>query len=125
MIRSLTTIAGIRLTVEFTPDAYSTWAACQSQRDNCLAQMLALLERLANIGRLHSPEQFRAEGEAIFAIKARCGLRAYGWFHRTRRAIFVVSHFMVKKTARLDSRDLRQAGQNRELYESGVGGRQS
>ncbi len=114
-------IQGALCTIEITQDGLDSRAeaeaAVPNTRKACKAQMLALIGQLAETRTLKSPEQFRNEGQGIFAIKANCGLRAYGWFHRKRRGVFVVSHFIMKKKQKLDPVDLIRAIQNRESYE--------
>lgn len=112
---------GAKLTIEGTEDARASLAEAEAQvpgsKEGCKAQLMALIQRLADIGKIFSPEQMRLEEDGIFALKARCGLRAYGWFHRQRRGVFVISHFVMKKAQKLDRRDLERARQNRNQYE--------
>lgn len=84
----------------------------------CIAQLQALTVRLADHGSLRSPDQFRPEGEGIFAIKTRGGLRAYGWFSKRKQRVFVISHYILKKRDGLRPQDLEKAVRNREVYES-------
>jgi hypothetical protein len=81
------------------------------------SQLLRLIERLADFGKLHSPDQFNYETDGIFAIKARCGLRAYGWYHSQRRSVFVISHFIMKKKQKLNPIDIERALRNKAQYE--------
>jgi hypothetical protein len=89
--------------------ATSFEAACAGVPGNkhaCVDQLVRLTERLADFGTLHSLDQFRYEGDRIYAIKARCGLRAYGWFdHHQGRRVFVISHYILKRRDRFDARD--------------------
>jgi hypothetical protein len=95
-------------------------AACglvPGNRDACPAQLVRLIQRLADIGRLNSPEQFVHEGDQIFAIKARCGLRAYGWFDTFKdRRVFVVSHYILKRRQKLDPADIVIVDRNRAVF---------
>jgi hypothetical protein len=51
-----------------------------------------------------------SEGDGIFAVKATCGLRAYGWFcHVNSRRAFVVSHIVLKRKQQADPADIRRA----------------
>lgn len=112
---------GARLTIEWTEDAQTTLRQAESRvpgnHGACKAQMRALIKRLAETGKLRSPDHMRNEGDKIFAVKARCGLRAYGWYHRHRRGVFVISHFIMKKKDALDPQDLNRATRNRDSYE--------
>jgi hypothetical protein len=89
-------------------------------RKACIAQLDAMIKRLANMGKLNSPKQINNEGNGIWAIKARCGLRAYGWYCRCERGVFVISHYIYKKQQRLDPRDMARAEGNRSSYENGA-----
>lgn len=87
-------------------------------RDACPAQLQRLTERLADFGKLHSREQFRHEGDQIYAIKARCGLRAYGWFGAHEgRAAFIISHYILKRRDQFSSRDRELVLTNRKQNE--------
>lgn len=112
---------GVARTIEGTDDAQTTLAEAEAQvpgsKEGCKAQLYALIKRLADFGKLSSPDQMRLEGDQIFSIKTRCGIRAYGWWHRKRRGVFVISHFIMKKKDKLDPRDLDRAKQNRDRYE--------
>ena len=114
--------SGQKYTIEITEDGLSSRREAEScvpsNKKACIAQHIALIKRLADIGELKSPEQFRHEGEGVWAVKARCGLRAYGWYHGSRRGVFVISHFLLKKQQKLDRRDLDRAKRNREQYEN-------
>jgi hypothetical protein len=57
------------------------------------------------------------EDDGFYAIKARCGLRAYGWFHTHQRGVFVISHFIMKKHKKLKKRDKERMENNRKAYE--------
>lgn len=112
---------GARLTIEWTADAKRSRPEAEAQvpgsKKGCTAQLQAIIQKLADKGKIFSQDQMRLEEDGIFALKARCGLRAYGWFHRQRRGVFVVSHFIMKKTQKLDRRDLDRARNNRDQYE--------
>lgn len=105
---------GRKFTIELTDDARDTWPQVEATADNaCLQQLRRLAERFADLGRLQSPNQIRDEGEGIWAIKARCGLRAYGYYDPHRRSIFVISHFIHKKKNKMDPADHQRAKDNR------------
>lgn len=117
--------SGAKLTIEFTDDAETSLAEAESHvppnQAGCRAQLRRLLQRLGDIGHLRSSEQWNAEGNGFFAVKTRCGLRAYGWFHRYRRGVFMVSHFIFKRRQKLDPADIDRAQQNREQTYRGEG----
>ena len=58
-----------------------------------------------------------AEGDGIFAIKATCGLRAYGWHdtHQGRR-VFLISHVVLKRRQGLNPADKARAVTAREEF---------
>jgi hypothetical protein len=115
--------SGSKLHIELTTDALASLTEAESHVPDtqaaCKAQLRRLLQRLAETGTLQSPEQWNTEGGGFFAVKTRCGLRAYGWYHAHRRGVFVVSHFIYKKRQKLDPADIDRAERNRRrLYES-------
>ena len=72
-----------------------------STKEAYLINFKALVTRLADTGRLRSPDQFRIENKKnpkVWAIKGKDGIRAYGW-HITNA--FVISHFIKKKKQKL------------------------
>lgn len=87
------------------------------KRKPCVDQMHALLNRLAEKGQLKSPDQMNSEGDGIYAVKANCGLRAYGWWSAKYRRYFIISHFILKKWVKLDPADLARAQKNRQNFE--------
>jgi hypothetical protein len=107
-------------TIEETDDAAASRpiAEGQVQPTTAIAQHKTLIERFANLGKLRSPDQMNPEGDGIFAIKARSGLRAYGWYHSRKRGTFVISHYICKKKQKLDPADLERAQRNRAKYEA-------
>jgi hypothetical protein len=90
------------------------------KRKPCVDQMHTLLNRLAEKGQLRSPDQMNSEGDGIYAVKANCGLRAYGWWSIKYRRYFVISHFILKKWDKLDPADLARAQENRREFDTGV-----
>jgi hypothetical protein len=107
--------------VLYMPGTRETFdAACKLVPGNkvaCPAQLIRLIQRLADHGRLRSGDQFVHEGDQIYAIKTRCGLRAYGWFDTFNgQAVFVVSHYMLKKRQRLDPADIAIVERNRTAF---------
>jgi hypothetical protein len=109
--------SGAKFNIEFTDDAGSSLTDAESHvppnQSACKAQLRRLLTQLADRGQLSSPDQWNTEQDGFFAVKARCGLRAYGWFHTHRRGVFVVSHFIFKTRQKLDPADIRRANGNR------------
>lgn len=113
---------GLRLWILLMDGAQETYEEACSQvpgnRRSCIAQLLRYIERLGDFGTLHSEDQFRHEDNGIHAIKARRGLRAYGWFDSYRgHKVFVISHFVLKKRAKLDPADLKRAEAQRTVYQ--------
>ena len=109
---------GEKFSIEGTQDAEASLQDVQNHAsDSCIAQLWRLIERLADAGKLRSPDQFNHEGDGIYAVKAKCGLRAYGWYHLQRRGVFVISHFKVKKKQKLNPVDRERALKNRAQYE--------
>lgn len=114
---------GAFFAVEFTPDAERSLlkaeAGVPGQHFSCKAQLRQLMKRLADTGKLRSPEQFRFEEDQIFVIKTKCGLRAYAWFQtlKDRQPTIVISHFILKKRQKMDRRDLKRAQKNRRAYQ--------
>lgn len=105
-------------TIEHTEDADESLPKAESHALlACQAQLRRLTERLADTGNLKSPEQFSKEGDGFFAIKARCGLRGYGWFSKYHRKIFIVSHYICKKKAKLAQKDKDRMKANRKKIE--------
>lgn len=110
---------GAFFSLEQTQDAKTSWTkATDMAPDACVVQLVRLAQRLADRGALRSPDQFNDEGDGFWAIKARCGLRAYGWFHSTKRGVFVISHFIVKKKPKLALKDKERMKSNKHAYES-------
>jgi hypothetical protein len=109
---------GVSLEIDQTPDAAECWNEVSANATpNCVAQLLRLAKRLADVGSLRSPDQFNNEGDGFYAVKAECGLRAYGWYHSSRRGVFVISHFILKKTQKLSPSDKERMKRNRRQYE--------
>jgi hypothetical protein len=107
---------GERLVIDQTPDAAQSWEEV-SREAECVGQLIRLAQRFADVGRLRSPDQFNNEGDGFWAIKAKCGLRAYGWFHSTRRKVFVISHFIIKKQPKLSLMDKERMRGNRRQFD--------
>ena len=83
----------------------------------CVAQLNRMLKLLGDKGALQSPEQFRDEGDGVFAVKARCGLRAYGWFEPGGR--FVVGRMVRKKRDKMNPGDRDAVIEERKQWQRG------
>lgn len=95
-------------------------AAVPASRRACIKQMDHLLKQLADSGRLRSPDQFRHERDGVFAVKTRCGLRAYGWLGDFEgKAAFFVSHYILKKQQKLAPEDFERTVRNRAQHLGG------
>jgi hypothetical protein len=106
------------LTIKHTEDAeLSLPKAEESAQLSCQAQLRRLTKRLADTGTLRSPQQFNNEGDGFYAIKARCGLRAYGWFSRRCRGVFYISHYVYKSKEKLSKKDKKKMKANRRGIE--------
>ena len=106
------------MNIEQTLDAMGSWKESSNRApDHCIAQLSRLAQRLADLGKLRSPDQFNDEGDGFWAIKARCGLRAYGWYHSKRRRVFVISHFILKTKPRLSQADKARMKHNRQEFD--------
>jgi hypothetical protein len=107
-------IRGATLSIWLRSGAQESWAAAErgvpGNRSACPAQFRARMNQLAETGRLRSPDHMNHEGDGIYAIKATCGLRAYGWHssYKGRRA-FIISHVVLKSRQRLDPADKARA----------------
>jgi hypothetical protein len=107
--------------VLYMPGTSETFQAACAQvpgnKDACPGQLIRLIQRLADFGRLRSGDQFVHEGNQIYAIKARCGLRAYGWFDTFEgQAVFVISHYILKKQQKLSQADIAIVEKNRTVF---------
>lgn len=117
---------GQALTIWLCAGCQDSWdeaeALVPGTRAACKGQFRARLEHLANVGRLRSPDHMNSEGDGIFAVKATCGLRGYGWFCSVdgRRA-FVISHVVLKRQQKADPADLKKAAETKALIEKQVG----
>lgn len=106
------------MSIERTLDAKESWKEVSDRApDQCVAQLVRLAQRLADFKKLHSPDQFNDEGDGFWAIKARCGLRAYGWFHSKKRGVFVISHFILKTKPKLLPEDKERMKRNRKKHD--------
>lgn len=110
--------SGAKLTIELTEDARESLPEAEGHVPPndaaCKAQLRRLLQRLADVGHLRSDDQWNNEGDGFFAVKTRCCLRAYGWYHKYRRQVFMISHFICKKRQKLDPADIERAKKNRD-----------
>ena len=114
---------GIALTIWLRDGCRESWERADDQvpgqRKPCVAQLIARLNLLAEKGRLRSPDHMRHEGDGIYAVKARCGLRAYGWFcNFDGRRAYVISHVVLKKQQKARPSDLAKARAERDLLDT-------
>jgi hypothetical protein len=94
-------------------------AAVPGNKDACPAQLVRHIERLSDGITPRTSDNFAPEGNGIFAVKARCGLRAYGWFSTYRgQPAFVISHFILKKWQEFREKDRSRVEANRKTYDS-------
>ncbi len=104
-----------------TEDAKQTWENLRRKHEAsekaCFANLLARIKKFSNKGTLRSPEQINDEGDGFYAIKARCGLRAYFWYHPIHRQVVFISHFILKKKQKLDAGDKKIMLKNRKIYQ--------
>lgn len=82
----------------------------EKEARNAFAQMKAQINRLEEVGYLRSPDKMRKEstlpdGNDFYAIKTPKRLRAYGWYSRSCKGVFFISHFAFKKGQKLDQKD--------------------
>ncbi len=112
--------AGAHTTIWRMPEAIETWGAAvalvdDAKRDAQEAQLVGRLQLLAERGRLRSPDMMNPEGDQIYAVKTKEGLRAYGWFTRVQsKRAFVISHVILKKKQKLDPADRIRASNCRD-----------
>ena len=108
--------------IMFPQDAVETLQMARSHvptnKDSCVSQLFRVLKRLGDNDQIFNKNQFRHEGDGIYAVKARCGLRGYGWFQSLDSGVgaFVLSHFIMKKRLKLDEKDLRRAREARKKF---------
>ena len=115
---------GRRRLILFTPDAVITLGEAEGRvppqkRVACKAQLFRIFKRLGEGQSVRNQARFRNEGHGIFAAKARCGLRGYGWFQTlpSGESAFIVSHFIVKKKQKADPKDMARAVAVRQSVE--------
>ena len=86
---------------------------------SCQAQLIAVCKKLADIGKVNSKIHFNSEGDDIYAIKAKCGLRAYGWFGTYNKVpSFVIGWVVHKKKTKLDPGDKKATLAEKKKFES-------
>lgn len=116
-------IKGHIFTIELTEDAEAShidaFGHVPGSQDACKANLLARIQRFADMGTrgLRYPDQLNDEGNGFYAIKARCGLRAYFWYSKKRRYLAVISHFIYKTQQNLDELDKVRMIKNRTDYD--------
>ena len=117
-------IRGTALSIWLRPGAQESWTVAEQavpkgSESAGAAQFRARMSHLAENGRLRSPDHMRHEDDGIYAVRANCGLRAYGWHcsYRGRRA-FVISHVVLKKQQKLDPADKARALKGKAEFEA-------
>ena len=115
---------GTRLLVLFTPDAVTTLKEAEGRippqkRAACMAQLFRVFQRLSHGQQVRNKARFRNEGQGIFAAKARCGLRGYGWFQTlpSGEGAFIVSHFILKKKQKAEPKEVTRTVAARKSVE--------
>lgn len=92
-------------------------------RDAGHAQLLVVLQAIADNMQPKLPKtSFNHEGDGIFAAKANCGLRAWGWYgdakrDTVRQPVFAISFVTLKKSQKADPADLKFAKNHRTEYD--------
>jgi hypothetical protein len=91
------------------------------QKEACKAQLRSVLHRLGDHDQVRNTDLFKAEGDGIFAAKARCGLRAYGWFDRLPDGtnVFIVAQATMKKKQKADPADIERVVNARQRHQNG------
>ena len=105
------------------PGAHSSFheavANVPGNRNACPSQLVRYVELLSNGVTSLSSQHYRHEGDQIYAIKARCGLRAYGWYSTyLGEPAFVISHVILKKWDDFRDADRQRVLANRKVYEA-------
>ncbi len=114
---------GTKKQILLTANGASTLTEAESNvpksKQACKAQLRRLMQWLGDHGSLKSPVQLRNEGDGIYAVRARCGLRAYGWFDTDTagKPSFIVGHVILKKKQKADAGDLDKAKDERAKYQ--------
>jgi hypothetical protein len=105
-------------TILLFPGAQASWDSAESlvppakkgktgKKSDGRTQFRARIKHYADRGQLQFPGHMNSEGEGCFVIKANCGLRAWGWpQHLNGKAVFIISHVVLKKTRKADPADL-------------------
>ncbi|SRR6266403_385418 len=113
-------------TILLFPGAEASWNAAEllippvkkGKKSNAPTQFRARIKRYADTGQLMSPDHMNSEGEGCFVIKANCGLRAWGWpRHLNDKAVFIISHVVMKKKQKADPADLARTVAARKRVE--------
>lgn len=110
------------LAIWLLPGCRTSWEEAEGRvpgnQSACPNQFRARLKQLAEVGRLRNPDLMNSEGNGIQAVKASCGLRAYGWFcHVNGARAFVISHVVLKRENRADPADIAKAARAKEALE--------
>src|SRR5258708_30893422 len=105
---------GRHKTILLYPGAQASWDEAEllvpppkKKKSNGATQFRARIKLYADRGQLRSPDHMNSEGAGCLVIKANCGLRAWGWpQHFGGRAVFIISHVVLKKRQKADPADL-------------------
>ena len=105
---------GVSYTIEISEDV----SRFLNKSDPITIGLIAILERLADVGKINNKEHFRCEGDGIFAVKKK-HMRLYGFFSKRKNKFFVACHPAIKKKKKANPRDLKRAKKLRDEYEAG------
>lgn len=98
--------------------ATQSWNAAEPQiEQKCAVRLRALLQRLADAGKLLSRDACESFGDDIFVIKTHCGFHAYGWLAGKD---WVVSHCTYNNNEEFTDSDRNAVLRNRDLYNNGA-----
>ena len=120
--------AGKCKTILLYPKAQASWdeaealipPARKGKKPKGPIQFRARIKRYADTGQLRSPDHMNSEGQGCFAIKANCGLRAWGWpQHLKDKPVFIISHVVLKKAQKADPADLARCVAAKKHIEEG------
>lgn len=92
--------------------------ALQHALPSVQSKAYALMQRLAEQGRIHNEELFRNEGDNCWAIKPANKIRLYGWFCNKRKGDFVIGHAVFKNQNKMDPKDKARMELVKKIYES-------
>ncbi|MCG5538966.1 hypothetical protein [Halorhodospira sp. 9622] len=114
---------GKKSDIRATDAAWKAWQQARAQvpgnQSQCEAQLIARLQTLADRDHLPIPKALSREGDGIQAVKAHCGLRAYGWFTSDSKGkkLFIIAHAVMKKQDKALKQDLDRVKAERQKIE--------